>query len=121
MAPTGLYSEKLGKEVYRFGLITVEDMVTLTNMLQRRSGELIAGAELEKWITSPDGCENLLALASCNAGHPATAAEVRKWGSYRQRMTLAWKLWLDSVRSGEEEEPDPNASAPTTGQSATGG
>lgn len=122
-AQVGIIAEKLGKESRQFGLLSVEDMVSLTNMVTFKNGCMIDATAVERWITTPEGCEQLLSLASQTIA-PAAPSIIRKWGSFRQRSQLAMRIWLESVVSGEEDLPDPKAMPPETGASqnpATGG
>lgn len=119
-AIVGNLTYTLGGKERTFSLLSVEDLVSLTNTAPNVNGEIIDINALDKWSKHPRGCAHFI-LASAKKLNPAlTFEDVSKWGSIMGRTNIASDIFVKSLISGEEPEPDPNAVAGNTPSAITG-
>lgn len=119
-AIVGTITHKLGGIERQFSLLSVDDLVSLTNTAPNSNGEIIDINALDKWSKNPRGCAYFI-LASAKKINPAlTFEEVSKWGSILGRVNIASDILVRSLVSGEEPDADPKAVAGTTPPAITG-
>lgn len=87
-----------------FGLLSVEDLMTITASIPNPSGEPINLSALDKWSKNPQGCEHFLYLAAQKVTPLVKVEEIRTWGSILRRINVAADLLTKSLLNGEEEE-----------------
>ncbi len=108
-AQAGTFTHKLGGKDYVFSLLSVEDLMTLTATLPNPNGEVVATGDLNRWSQSPVGCEHFLLLSAQKQQPMYKFADVRSWGSIRQRIAAAADILGRSVINGEEDPPTQKA------------
>ena len=112
-ATVGTVSYKLGGVERQFSLLSVEDLVSLTNTAPNSSGEIIDIYTLDKWSKNVRGCTHFILASAQHLNPKTTFEEVSKWGSILGRCKIASDLLTRSLVSGEEPEVDPKAEGQT--------
>ncbi len=92
----------------RFGLLTVDDLMSITDTIPNPSGEIVDLRSLDKWAKNPRGCEVFLELSARKTEPGLRRPEVAKWGNLIERTNLAAELFVLSITTGEDV-PSPKA------------
>lgn len=117
-AIVGTVTHKIGGVERQFALLSVEDLVSLTQTAPSANGEIIDIYALDKWSKNVFGCAHFLLAAAKKVNPKLTFEDVSGWGSVLRRTQIASDILTRSLISGEE--PDPKAEAGTPAP-ATGG
>ena len=118
-AQVGTITHKIGGVERAFGLLSVEDLVSLTHGAPSANGEILDIYALDKWSKHVFGCSHFLLAAARKVNPALTFEDVATWGSVLRRTQIASDLLTRSLVSGEEPDVDPK---PPAGESpATGG
>lgn len=119
-ATVGTISHRIGQAEREFGLLSVEDLVSLTNTAPSVNGEIIDIYTLDKWARHPRGCVHFVLASARKLNPKLTFEEVSQWGSVLRRTQVAVDILTRSLISGEEPDELPKATgeqAPETGGS----
>lgn len=108
-ATVGTITHAIGGTERQFGLLSVEDLVSLTQTAPNVNGEIIDIYALDKWSKNPLGCVHFLLAAARKLNPGLTFEEVGKWGSILRRSQVASDLLTRSLVSGEEPVEGPKA------------
>ena len=113
-ASGGIHSYTLGGIERHFGLLTVDDLITITGTIPTQADDIIDLERLDKWAKNPIGCEHFLTLAAQKTDRGVNRDTVKTWGSIRQRCIVAADLFAKSVICGEEV-PAPKVTGEASG------
>jgi hypothetical protein len=97
----------------RFGLLSVDDLMSLTDTIPLASGEIVDLRGLDKWSKSPRGAEYFLEMSARKVDRAITRDTVGKWGTIMERCNLAAEIFGLSITTGEEA-PGPKVEGAST-------
>lgn len=97
----------------RFGMLSVDDLMSITDTIPNPTGEIIDLRGLDKWAKNPRGAEYYLELSARKVDRGITREQVAKWGTVMERTNLAAELFVLAITTGEEV-PAPKAEGGST-------
>ncbi len=96
----GIFPYTLGGKEYSFGLLSVEDLITIMNHISRN--DILDLDTLFKATKNPQWCDLFLLTAGKKSNDKLTAEDVRKMGSILGRVKVAVDIYAKSIINGEE-------------------
>lgn len=103
----------IGGKERRLQLLSVDDLMSITETIPRPSGEIVDLRGLDLWSKNPRGCEWFLWTSAAKLEPTLKREDVAAWGSLLERINNASEVFQLSITTGEES-PVPK------GEGATG-
>ena len=91
----------IGGKSRRLGLLTVDDLVSITDTIPNPSGEIVDLRGLDKWAKNPRGCEFFLELSAAKCDPSLKRSDVAQWGTIMERCNVAAEVYAASITTGE--------------------
>ncbi len=112
-------TRKFGGKERAFGLLTQDDLRSITATIPIAVGEVIDLRCLDRWSKNPDGCDWFIWYSLKKTEPMITRADVTKTGSIMGRTNLAADIFGESITAGEDYG-DPKAEGVTPPNPPTG-